>query len=104
MNICTIGASYVGLVSAACLSDFGWNVTCVEKDADKLERLGRGEISIHEPGLDALVAKNTRAGRLHFTGELAGCAGDGCRHLERIQVSRALRAAPSPAEAFHNHS
>ncbi|MGC1586896.1 MAG: UDP-glucose 6-dehydrogenase, partial [Rhodomicrobium sp.] len=71
MNICMIGAGYVGLVSAACFSDFGWNVICVEKDAGKLAQLGRGEIPIYEPGLDALVAKNVRAGRLHFTGELA---------------------------------
>ncbi len=74
MNICMIGAGYVGLVSAACFSEFGWNVTCVEKDAGKLERLGRGEIPIYEPGLDDLVAKNVRAGRLHFTGELASVA------------------------------
>ncbi|MGO9172370.1 MAG: UDP-glucose dehydrogenase family protein [Rhodomicrobium sp.] len=69
-----IGAGYVGLVSAACFSDFGWNVTCVEKDGGKLERLGRGEIPIYEPGLDDLVAKNVRAGRLSFTGELAAVA------------------------------
>ncbi len=76
MNICMIGAGYVGLVSAACFSDFGWNVTCVEKDADKVERLHRGEIPIYEPGLDALVEKNVRAGRLHFTTELAPTVRD----------------------------
>ncbi len=74
MNICMIGAGYVGLVSAACFSDFGWNVTCVEKDEGKLERLGRGEIPIYEPGLDDLVAKNVRAGRLRFSGELGAAA------------------------------
>src|SRR5208337_3559458 len=74
VNICMIGAGYVGLVSAACFSDFGWNVTCVEKDGGKLDRLGRGEIPIYEPGLDDLVAKNVRAGRLSFTGELAAVA------------------------------
>jgi UDPglucose 6-dehydrogenase len=71
-----IGAGYVGLVSAACFSDFGWNVTCVEKDMAKLGQLGRGEIPIYEPGLDTLVAKNVRAGRLHFTGELAAAVRD----------------------------
>ena len=71
MNICMIGAGYVGLVSAACFSDFGWNVTCVEKEAHKVDRLNRGEIPIFEPGLDDLVAKNARAGRLHFTTDLA---------------------------------
>ncbi len=74
MNICMIGAGYVGLVSAACFSDFGWSVTCVEKDAGKLAQLGRGEIPIYEPGLDDLVVKNVRAGRLRFTGELAAAA------------------------------
>ena len=74
MNICMIGAGYVGLVSAACFSDFGWDVTCVEKDAAKLAQLGRGEIPIYEPGLDTLVAKNTRAGRLKFVGEIAAAA------------------------------
>jgi UDPglucose 6-dehydrogenase len=71
-----IGAGYVGLVSAACFSDFGWNVTCVEKDARKVQRLNSGEIPIYEPGLEALVSKNARAGRLHFTTELAAVARD----------------------------
>src|SRR5271166_4583805 len=71
-----IGAGYVGLVSAACFSDFGWNVTCVEKDAHKVDRLKQGEIPIYEPGLDDLVAKNTHARRLHFTTELPEVARD----------------------------
>ncbi len=74
MNICMIGAGYVGLVSAACFSEFGWSVTCVEKDSGKLDRLNRGEIPIYEPGLDDLVAKNVRAGRLQFKGELPSVA------------------------------
>jgi UDPglucose 6-dehydrogenase len=65
-----IGAGYVGLVSAACFSEFGWTVTCVEKDAAKADMLKRGQIPIYEPGLDALVAKNVAAGRLSFTTEL----------------------------------
>jgi UDPglucose 6-dehydrogenase len=66
-----IGAGYVGLVSAACFSDFGWDVTCVEKDDNKLKQLNQGEIPIYEPGLDTLVDKNVRAGRLRFTADLA---------------------------------
>src|SRR5208337_2292185 len=74
VNICMIGAGYVGLVSAACFSDFGWDVTCVEKDARKVEQLNAGEIPIYEPRLDVLVESNVRAGRLHFTTELASVA------------------------------
>ncbi|MBK8175722.1 MAG: UDP-glucose/GDP-mannose dehydrogenase family protein [Rhodospirillales bacterium] len=71
MRIAMIGAGYVGLVSAACFSEFGVNVTCIDKDQDKIARLSRGEIPIYEPGLDALVASNVAAGRLTFSDQLA---------------------------------
>ena len=71
MRIAMIGTGYVGLVSGACFADFGHQVTCVDKDADKIASLHRGEIPIFEPGLDALVASNVKAGRLDFTTELA---------------------------------
>src|SRR5688500_12971785 len=67
MRIAMIGTGYVGLVSGACFSEFGWDVVCVDKDASKIERLRSGDIPIYEPGLDALVAKNVGAGRLSFT-------------------------------------
>ena len=70
MKICMIGAGYVGLVSAACFADFGWNVTCVDKDEDRVARLRQGEIPIYEPGLDDLVARNVAAGRMHFLSSL----------------------------------
>src|SRR6185312_11829849 len=71
MRIAMIGTGYVGLVSGACFSDFGHQVTCVDKDAGKIAALNRGEIPIYEPGLDALVASNVNAKRLDFTTELS---------------------------------
>src|SRR5207302_4744220 len=71
MRIAVIGTGYVGLVSGACFSEFGVSVTCVDTDAAKIARLRRGEMPIYEPGLEALVAANTGAGRLSFTTELS---------------------------------
>ncbi|MCX7889669.1 MAG: UDP-glucose/GDP-mannose dehydrogenase family protein [Rhodobacteraceae bacterium] len=71
MKIAMIGTGYVGLVSGVCLSDFGHEVTCVDRDAAKVARLARGEVPIYEPGLEQLMAKNVAAGRLSFTGDLA---------------------------------
>src|SRR5437763_627674 len=72
MRIAMIGTGYVGLVSGACFADSGHQVTCVDKDHDKIAALRRGEIPIFEPGLDALVASNAKAGRLDFTIDLKG--------------------------------
>ena len=76
MRITMIGSGYVGLVSGACFSDFGHQVTCVDKDAGKIEALKAGRMPIYEPGLDQLVAANVAAGRLSFTTDL-GPAVDG---------------------------
>ena len=72
MRIAVIGTGYVGLVSGACFSEFGVDVVCVDRDADKVARLQGGEIPIFEPGLAALVDGNRRAGRLAFTTDLPG--------------------------------
>ena len=67
MRICIIGSGYVGLVSGACLAEFGMQVLCVDKDKDKIAILRRGKIPFYEPGLEDLVRKNMKEGRLAFT-------------------------------------
>ena len=71
-----IGAGYVGLVSAACFSEFGWHVSCVDKDECRLADMRRGLSPIYEPGLDALMTRNMKAGRLHFTADLGPAVKD----------------------------
>jgi UDPglucose 6-dehydrogenase len=71
MKIAIIGTGYVGLVSGVCLSDFGHDVVCVDKDPAKIAKLDRGEAPIYEPGLEDLMARNVAAGRLSFTTDIA---------------------------------
>jgi UDPglucose 6-dehydrogenase len=71
MKIAVIGTGYVGLVTGACFSEFGVDVTCVDVDTTKIEKLNNGVIPIYEPGLDAIVERNEREGRLHFTTDIA---------------------------------
>ena len=70
VKICMIGAGYVGLVSAACFSEFGWEVTCVDNDEARLTVMESGRSPIYEPGLDDLITRNLKAGRLVFSGDL----------------------------------
>ena len=76
MHVAMIGTGYVGLVSGVCFSEFGLDVVCVDKNADKIDRLNRGELPLYEPGLDSLMAGNVKGGRLSFTTDL-GQAVDG---------------------------
>ena len=76
MRVAMIGTGYVGLVSGACFADFGHTVTCIDKDAGKIERLKAGGIPIFEPGLDKLVEQNVKAGRLDFSTDAADAVKD----------------------------
>jgi UDPglucose 6-dehydrogenase len=76
MNIAIIGTGYVGLVSGACLADFGHHVTCMDADEDRIARLGRKEVPFYEPGLAELVARQVGCGRLRFTSSLAEAVAD----------------------------
>lgn len=76
MNIAVVGTGYVGLVSGACFADTGAIVTCVDVDAKKIERLKQGDIPIYEPGLDEIVLRNVKSGRLKFTTSLAEVIND----------------------------
>ena len=77
MNIAIVGAGYVGLVSAACFAEFGYDVTCIDKDERKIAALDAGQVPIFEPGLELIIANGRRSGRLKFTAELAAAVG--CR-------------------------
>lgn len=79
MNIAIVGSGYVGLVSGVCFAEMGIDVTCVDIDRDKIERLERGEIPIYEPGLEDMLRRNLAAGRLHFTCDLGSC-------IDRVEV------------------
>lgn len=76
MKIAIVGTGYVGLVSGTCFAEMGVDVTCVDVDVDKVERLRRGLVPIYEPGLEEMVLRNSRAGRLKFTTDLAECLDD----------------------------
>lgn len=110
MHIAVIGTGYVGLVTGACFADFGMRVTCVDKDEKKIASINAGKMPIYEPGLDALVAKNVREGRLEFSTDVRGTvdrslvvflavgtppSGDGSADMSQIdevafEIARAL--------------
>jgi UDPglucose 6-dehydrogenase len=113
MRVTIIGTGYVGLVTGACLSDFGHVVTCVDKDAEKVTRLKEGHIPIFEPGLDVVVERNAKASRLFFTSDTAAAVntaevvmlavGTPARRGDGMaDVSFVMEAASEVAAALHD--
>jgi len=114
MRVAMVGSGYVGLVSGACLADFGHEVVCLDKDPGKIEALNRGLIPIFEPGLAELVAKNVREGRLTFTTRIAPAVGSaqavfiavgtpsrrGDGHADLSYVYQAAREIAAAIEGF----
>ena len=70
MEICVVGTGYVGLVTGSCFAEFGVSVTCVDVDQDKISLLNRGQVPIFEPGLEEMINKNTKEGRLFFSTDI----------------------------------
>src|SRR5450631_2665097 len=95
MRIAMVGTGYVGLVTGACLSDFGHEVTCIDKDEAKIAALRRAQIPIFEPGLGEIVANNLSAGRLSFTSDL----GVGVRGAQAIFVAVGTPTSPGEERA-----
>jgi hypothetical protein len=121
VKLSVIGTGYVGLVTGACLADVGNDVLCLDVDADKIRRLRAGDIPIHEPGLDQVVARGVAAGRLRFTTDYAEAVEHAeqrhrrhltesaerqlddvlARILDDFQVLRATETVANAIENFH---
>ena len=83
MHISVIGTGYVGLVTGACFSEFGVNVTCMDADAKRIARLAKGDIPFYEPGITELVAKGIRENRISFTTDVAKAVDKALVNLHR---------------------
>ena len=102
MKLVMVGTGYVGLVSGVCFSDFGHDVVCVDRDADKIAALQTGTVPIYEPGLEEMLARNVAAGRLAFTTDLSA-ALDGAEAVF-IAVGTPARRGDGHADLTHVHA
>ncbi len=102
MHIAVIGTGYVGLVTGACFAEFGVEVTCVDVDAGKIDKLNNGIIPIYEPGLDTIVEKNKAAGRLHFTTDIASAVTDAL--VVFLAVGTPPKADGSPDMSYYQQA
>jgi UDPglucose 6-dehydrogenase len=102
MHIAVIGTGYVGLVTGACFAEFGVDVTCVDVDASKIEKLNNGIIPIYEPGLDQIVEKNVRAGRLRFTTDIK--SGIEAAQVVFLAVGTPPKADGAPDMSFYQQA
>ena len=85
MKVAVVGTGYVGLVAGTCLADFGMDVTCIDIDKDKIDRLNNGEVPIYEIGLAELIKRNVKLNRLHFSTDL-DCTGGDQSYYENCQI------------------
>lgn len=102
MQIAVVGTGYVGLVTGACFAEFGVDVTCVDVDREKVDKLRQGVIPIYEPGLDKIVEKNAAAGRLHFTTDIAEAVGPA--QVVFLAVGTPPKADGSPDMSFYQQA
>ena len=101
MRVAMIGAGYVGLVSAACFSEFGLTVSCVDSDPERIAALRAGRIPIYEPGLEPLLAANVAAGRLSFTEDIAAAVP--AADVVLLAVGTPSRRGDGHADLTHIH-
>src|SRR5438045_9718783 len=99
MKLAMIGTGYVGLVTGTCLAESGNEVTCVDIDLAKIERLRQGDIPIYEPGLAELVVRNAAQGRLHFTVDYKDAVSDARLVLIAVGTPQPDKAAADPTAA-----
>ena len=99
MKIAVVGTGYVGLVTGACLADVGMTVTCVDVNAQKIRNLEQGVLPIYEPGLEAIVERNTKSGRLAFTTSLK----DALAGAEAAFIAVATAASLGVGHLVHRH-